>query len=586
MAYNVTLSNGSTIVTIPDGAVFNTYSVPLVGQNTSAYGDDVAAAFLRSLENFAFTSPPDTNPNIPGSVKLTGQLWYDTSTAALKVYDGAAWNSLLTSGSGLDSVAQDLLPATDSTYDIGAVGLRWQDTYTDNLTFGGTFTAEAGSSMTTSGTFTADGASTVDLNGTVTIAGATFDGKLVLDTAVDGIASLQIPQAGAINGATMSTGDMWIESDGVHVVIAGVEQVLGVVGPAGGVTSFNTRSGPVVSEADDYSDPTLTGGKLNVYPRKDGAGGTQDILSGNTWDFQNRPSFTGGTSGVDSPFTVDSTFMVTNLNAQYIDDSGTPRAASYFAADADVVKLTGDQPVAGIKTFSSTINADAAATSGEGVRVRGTSTTATTNRAYVSFYESDNSTLVGRVGITDNTTADFYVSAHTGNLRLWAQDTTATSEIVELTTAGMGVFTSTGTELLEVALPGTGESGSLRFRGPDGIMRNAGFNETFETVVSGVPFIVSTNHIGSFLTRTGPANTDVQVNNNLANFPIGASFMVHNDNSTGVMRVIEGTSVTLQWVDGSGSAPLTGARTIAYNGVATVRKKSTGVYQIWGTGIS
>ena len=67
---------------------------------------------------------------------------------------------------------------------------------------------------------------------------------------------------------------------------------------------------------------------------------------------------------------------------------------------------------------------------------------------------------------------------------------------------------------------------------------------------------------------------------------IGASAMVHNDNSTGTLTVIDDGSSIIEWVDGSGSAPLTGTRTIAYNGVATVRRKNTSTWQIWGNGIS
>jgi hypothetical protein len=52
-----------------------------------------------------------------------------------------------------------------------------------------------------------------------------------------------------------------------------------------------------------------------------------------------------------APLTVTSTTAVTNLNADLLDG----QHGSYYAADSTVVKLTGDQTIAGTKTFSSTI---------------------------------------------------------------------------------------------------------------------------------------------------------------------------------------------------------------------------------------
>ena len=137
-----------------------------------------------------------------------------------------------------------------------------------------------------------------------------------------------------------------------------------------------------------------------------------------------------------------------------------------------------------------------------------------------------------------------------------------------------------------MSLAGTGENGALRFLDQGGTLRNAGFNETPTVTVSGT-FVVNSTHVGKFLTRTSDITTNIRLDNALNNFPVGASFMVHNDFSAAstTMQVTQ-NGTTLEWVDGSGSAPITGNRTIAYNGVATVRKKSTGVYQIWGNGIS
>lgn len=86
--YNITLADGVTVVTITEGAPLNTYTIPLVGQNTTTYGDDIAKAFLNLTENFASSTAPESNASLVGSVPhtvLPGQLWYDAGNSVLKV---------------------------------------------------------------------------------------------------------------------------------------------------------------------------------------------------------------------------------------------------------------------------------------------------------------------------------------------------------------------------------------------------------------------------------------------------------------------------------------------------------------------
>jgi hypothetical protein len=79
MAYNITLSDGSPLVTVADGTVdVNFTSLNLVGKNFAGYGALFNENFVYLLENFANNSEP-TNP-------LVGQLWYDTSKRVMKVY--------------------------------------------------------------------------------------------------------------------------------------------------------------------------------------------------------------------------------------------------------------------------------------------------------------------------------------------------------------------------------------------------------------------------------------------------------------------------------------------------------------------
>lgn len=90
-------------ITVVDGTVNNSStSLSFVGQQYPGYGPIIAGDFLHLLENFAApTSPP--NP-------IQGQLWYDTSTNILKVYDGTTWTTAgsLKKSSSAPAVANSL----------------------------------------------------------------------------------------------------------------------------------------------------------------------------------------------------------------------------------------------------------------------------------------------------------------------------------------------------------------------------------------------------------------------------------------------------------------------------------------------
>jgi hypothetical protein len=79
MAYNLTLTNGTALITLADGAVdISTTSINLIGKNYAGYGLLINQNFIKMLENFSKTTAP-TNP-------LKGQLWWDSFNNILKVY--------------------------------------------------------------------------------------------------------------------------------------------------------------------------------------------------------------------------------------------------------------------------------------------------------------------------------------------------------------------------------------------------------------------------------------------------------------------------------------------------------------------
>ena len=106
--YNITLSDGVTVVSIADGSVDVTSAdIPLVGQNSQLYGDDIAKAQLFMLENFANSTPPAINP-------LIGQLWYDTANSNINVFNGATFDPMAPIAQGTVANAMLRFDGTDT----------------------------------------------------------------------------------------------------------------------------------------------------------------------------------------------------------------------------------------------------------------------------------------------------------------------------------------------------------------------------------------------------------------------------------------------------------------------------------------
>lgn len=92
MAYNITLTNGTNLVTVADGSIDTNYtSLKLIGKNVAGYGEFLNENFVQLLESFANGSEP---PNA-----LQGQIWWDTTNKVLKVRNGTVWKSVSSSSS-------------------------------------------------------------------------------------------------------------------------------------------------------------------------------------------------------------------------------------------------------------------------------------------------------------------------------------------------------------------------------------------------------------------------------------------------------------------------------------------------------
>lgn len=118
MAYTIKTFSGANAFTIQDGTINSTStSLTLIGRDYTGYGTFLNTNFINLLENFAgFTAP-----NAP----LAGQLWYDKNVNTLKM-----WSQVLNDWKPIgSSLAQNTQPLVETA----SVGDLWVNTNTSQL---------------------------------------------------------------------------------------------------------------------------------------------------------------------------------------------------------------------------------------------------------------------------------------------------------------------------------------------------------------------------------------------------------------------------------------------------------------------
>lgn len=115
MTYNITKSDGSNLVALPDMVLDNlTTSITLVGKDAVNYGEEFSQNFIDLLQRFSNASAP-VNP-------LPGQLWFDQEVYKLKVFNGTNWKIVspaFDGYSGTVNLRLDSTPTTDISLVIG-----------------------------------------------------------------------------------------------------------------------------------------------------------------------------------------------------------------------------------------------------------------------------------------------------------------------------------------------------------------------------------------------------------------------------------------------------------------------------------
>jgi hypothetical protein len=113
MAYTINLTNGTIFATIADGTINTSSSQTLIGKNYAGYGQFLDDNFIHLLECGANSTPP--------GAPLTGQLWWDTATGLLKVYNGTTFKTISAASASASA------PTSNVTGDL------WYDTTNQQL---------------------------------------------------------------------------------------------------------------------------------------------------------------------------------------------------------------------------------------------------------------------------------------------------------------------------------------------------------------------------------------------------------------------------------------------------------------------
>ena len=339
MPYTINKTDGTTVTTISDGTLDNTTSLTLFGKSYSGFGEFLNENQIKLLENSASTSAP--------TAPLKGELWFDTSTNQIKVYDGTSFKP--TGGAKSQSTAPTSASAgdlwTDSDDDQLYVytGSAWQlvgPVYTSGQTLSGwsieTINNNVGVSKVIASMFVGNTrvailskeaiTPQVAITGFATIAsgltlnstlGASFSGNSAQASAVD-VSGTTNTSATVIAGgnflradaADTTTGALTIDADGG--LLLGDEQELTATVTTGNVTIAQTR------QDKDLSFTINDGGVTKTPLAFTGSTGAI-TLTGNTTITGNLSitgEFENTSSGV---ITVDDAFVKVNTGNSEVD---------------------------------------------------------------------------------------------------------------------------------------------------------------------------------------------------------------------------------------------------------------------------
>lgn len=131
----------------------------------------------------------------------------------------------------------------------------------------------------------------------------------------------------------------------------------------------------------------------------------------------------------------------------------------------------------------------------------------------------------------------------------------------------------------------SGELSSARVRDHRGTLRNVGFND-IDVFGANLNTTLGADHVGLVIDYTNSTNYTVTTpGSSSLDFPIDGQTEIENY-GTGTITLAAGSGVSLYHLDGSGSPSGVSSLAIAPGGIATVRRKATNRFHVYGAGIS
>lgn len=337
-SYTVTHTDGTAYTIVGEGVADNSLGISLIGQNYHNYGQLIANNFLHLLENQANSTPP-LNPQ-------AGQLWWNSATKVLSVFNGNQFKPCSSSAVGSSPPVKPV------------AGDQWWDTSTDQLL------AYSGSEWLTVGPLSQKGEQftgvtdqvVTDSNGAAhTIAVVQVAGENALIVSKDSRFYLPVGQeilgASIISpGVTLApsttivgTADnanklggiaasSYISSDSEESVLNGNLQINGVTGLSVGTMSISKNANNSVSLHSSLGDIIIAAGTAAITCQSSGA------------------------ITVSREPTVDAS-IATKLYVDQITSAATAATRSYI--DTQTSAIIDNSPIPTLKSLSTAIGNDA-----------------------------------------------------------------------------------------------------------------------------------------------------------------------------------------------------------------------------------
>jgi hypothetical protein len=318
MAYVINNTRGTAITTITDGTVDNTTSLQLFGKSYSGFGEGLNENLVKLLENSASTSAP--------SAPLDGELWFDTSTNQLKVYDGTSFKP--TGGAKVQTTE----PTSPSAGDL------WQDSTNNQLYFyTGSAWLLAGPVFTTGQTLSGWKIETVTASGVSKVISSMFVGNIRV-----AVLSKEAftPDGGSPSVTPLATNGFAAISSGITL-----NSSLGA--------SFSGNSSQAsavdVSSTSNTSATVIAGGNFLRADASDTTTGALTIDNNSGITIGDGQEFTISASSGD--ITLAQTSEDKNL-AVTINDGGVTKTPIAITGTTGAIALTGDVMITGNLTIS------------------------------------------------------------------------------------------------------------------------------------------------------------------------------------------------------------------------------------------